>query len=73
MELHKYLSDTKANRAEFARAIGVSDALLYQWVNNLRPVAPRHCPAIEEKTNGQVTRKDLRPDDWQSIWPELNQ
>ena len=23
------------------------------------------------ESNGQVTRKDLRPDDWESIWPEL--
>ncbi len=22
-------------------------------------------------TNSQVTRQDLRPDDWQDIWPEL--
>lgn len=26
---------------------------------------------IEEITNGAVTRLDLRPDDWQRIWPEL--
>jgi DNA-binding transcriptional regulator YdaS (Cro superfamily) len=27
--------------------------------------------AIEQVTNGAVTRKDLRPDDWHLIWPEL--
>jgi DNA-binding transcriptional regulator YdaS (Cro superfamily) len=27
--------------------------------------------AIEEFTEGQVTRKDLFPNDWQRIWPEL--
>ena len=26
---------------------------------------------IEKLTNGAVTRKDLRPDDWHEIWPEL--
>lgn len=30
-----------------------------------------YCVAIERATNGQVTRKDLRPDDWRLIWPEL--
>jgi DNA-binding transcriptional regulator YdaS (Cro superfamily) len=25
---------------------------------------------IEEATNGDVSRKDSRPDDWNAIWPE---
>lgn len=29
------------------------------------------CVSIEQATDGAVTRKDLRPDDWQKIWPEL--
>ena len=29
------------------------------------------CVSIERETHGQVTRKDLRPTDWQDIWPEL--
>jgi DNA-binding transcriptional regulator YdaS (Cro superfamily) len=29
--------------------------------------------AIESTTKGAVTRRDLRPDDWQEIWPELAQ
>ncbi|WP_235033965.1 YdaS family helix-turn-helix protein [Pantoea sp. 18069] len=27
--------------------------------------------AIERETCGAVTRRDLRPVDWQQIWPEL--
>ncbi len=26
---------------------------------------------IEEKSNGEISRKDLRPNDWHKIWPEL--
>jgi DNA-binding transcriptional regulator YdaS (Cro superfamily) len=26
---------------------------------------------IERATAGAVTRRDLRPDDWGDIWPEL--
>lgn len=26
---------------------------------------------IERATSGLVTRKDLRPDDWHLVWPEL--
>lgn len=40
-----------------------------RWPNS--PVPIEYCVSIEKATNGQVTRKDLRPDDWQQIWPEL--
>lgn len=26
----------------------------------------------ESATGGRVTRKELRPDDWKQIWPELS-
>lgn len=29
--------------------------------------------ALEHRTSGAVTRKDLRPDDWHLIWPELTE
>ena len=28
---------------------------------------------IEQATNGHVTRRELRPDDWWQIWPELRE
>jgi DNA-binding transcriptional regulator YdaS (Cro superfamily) len=31
------------------------------------------CVAIENATGGKVTRRDLRPKDWRSIWPEIEQ
>ncbi len=34
-------------------------------------LGPVLCSRIETESNGQVTRKDLRPDDWHVIWPEL--
>lgn len=33
---------------------------------------PATCTAIEVFSNKEVTRKDLRPDDWMDIWIELN-
>lgn len=32
-------------------------------------VPPEYCAAIEAATG--VTRQELRPQDWQAIWPEL--
>jgi DNA-binding transcriptional regulator YdaS (Cro superfamily) len=29
------------------------------------------CVFIEEASGGKVTRRDLRPEDWQRMWPEL--
>jgi len=69
MTLPEYLETN--SRAELASAVGVSLGMISQWVNKTRPVSTERCVAIENATNGQVTRKDLRPDDWAIIWPEL--
>jgi DNA-binding transcriptional regulator YdaS (Cro superfamily) len=37
----------------------------------VRGVPISQCSAIESATSGAVTRRDLRPDDWHRIWPEL--
>jgi len=71
MNLANYLAETGTKKSSFARAIKVSPALLHQWVEGIRPVAIQHCISIERETGGRVSRKDLRPLDWMSIWPEL--
>ncbi|WP_374257656.1 transcriptional regulator [Aquabacterium sp.] len=58
-------------QAELARRLGVTPPMVQQWKTGLRPVPAQYCPAIERVTKGKVTRKDLRPDDWHLIWPEL--
>lgn len=57
---------------------GVSKKLGYDdrrnvspWFTTDRVLPPEHCVTIEQATGGAVTRKDLRPDDWEAIWPEL--
>lgn len=69
MNLSEYLQNNP--RAELASAVGVSLGMISQWVNKTRPVSTERCVAIENVTKGKVTRKDLRPDDWAVIWPEL--
>ncbi len=51
--------------------LNVKPPTVSQWKTGDRPVPIQFCKAIEKATNNQVTVKDLRPDDWQSIWPEL--
>lgn len=52
-----------------AKEIDVSSARLGNW--RLRSVPIEYCLAIETATAGGVSRKDLRPDDWHKIWPDL--
>ena len=56
--------------SRLAEMVGVSSSAPSMWKARGRiPVG--HCAAIERATGGVVTRRDLRPDDWQDIWPEL--
>lgn len=58
------------NAARLADIIGVSPQALSNWrVRGSVPI--EHCVAIEKATCESVTRRDLRPDDWERIWPEL--
>lgn len=45
--------------------------LVSQWSTGPRVPPIERCVPIERATEGAVTRQDLRPSDWQDIWPEL--
>jgi DNA-binding transcriptional regulator YdaS (Cro superfamily) len=56
--------------SSLAARIGVSASAPSMW--KARGSVPAHyCLAIERATEGQVTRSDLRPDDYWLIWPDL--
>lgn len=63
------------NQRALAVALGVTPVTVNQWLRpkpgSGRPVPPKQCVRIERLTKGEVTRRELRPDDWQDIWPEL--
>ena len=81
MKLHEYVSspdgETVAKLVEMLRStlVGrrVSAVQLRQWIHGYDGRIPgaAYCVAIESVTSGAVTRRDLRPDDWHLIWPEL--
>ena len=56
-------------RVNLALALGVSATAIGNWKTRGIPI--EHCAAIEQAVGEVVTRRDLRPDDWQKIWPEL--
>lgn len=75
MTLNEYLKRPGAMTvSELRVAIGVnSDAQIRQWQHGYagRVPSPENCVAIEKATGGAVGRRDLRPNDWRRIWPEL--
>lgn len=56
-------------RLLMAERLGVSAAAVGNWKQRGVPI--EHCTRIERLTLRQVTRRDLRPDDYLDIWPEL--
>lgn len=74
MELNDYLiSHGRGSTSQLARAIGAHAPDVSRWASKQRPVPERFAAAIERETQSAVTRRDLRPRDWQQIWPELAQ
>ena len=72
MDLKTYLSTLeRGGPSRLADALGVSISFLSQMAAGTSTISPARCVAIEQATGGAVTRKDLRPDDWPLIWPEL--
>lgn len=60
------------SQTALAAVLGVSKGAVSQWKDEDRRVPAAHCVSIERATKGTVTRRDLRPDDWHLIWPELD-
>lgn len=72
MNLKTYLSEIeRGGAAKLAVELGVSASFLSQMASGDAAISPARCVLIERTTEGHVTRKDLRPDDWHLIWPEL--
>lgn len=69
----KTVVDFVGSQAALARALKVSAPTVNQWIKGQRPVPKALSPKIEALSGGAVSRRDLRPNDWQDIWPELAQ
>ena len=67
--MNNKLSPSK--RAELAELAGISPQYLYQCLSGRRCMGSLLAARVEHVTNGAVTRKELRPNDWHLVWPEL--
>lgn len=66
----KSLPDEPAREA-FAAKCDTSVGHLRNIGYGQRPCAPALAVAIERESDKVVTRRDLCPDDWAKVWPEL--
>lgn len=71
MNLSQYLSQERGRQAALARAIGAHAPDVSRWAEGSRPIPVVHGAAIEAATDGMVTRKEMFPEEWHRIWPEL--
>ncbi|PIT44505.1 transcriptional regulator [Snodgrassella alvi] len=71
MELKSYLSQERGRSTNMARALNTSPGFITMIANGRKAVPPQKAVAIEQYTNGIVTRKNLRPLDYAKFWPEL--
>lgn len=71
MNLAEYIKAERGNAKALSVALDVSMSYLSQMAAGSVPTNAERCVQIERATNGAVTRRDLRPDDWHRIWPEL--
>ncbi|KNY09405.1 XRE family transcriptional regulator [Achromobacter piechaudii] len=74
MDLKTYISTSpRGTAASLAKAIGVSPSYLSQMASGQSPISPERCVAIERATGAVVRRRDLWPDGWDRVWPELKE
>lgn len=72
MTLSEYLSaQGRGSISTLAKQIQAHVPDVCRWATGRRPVPIGRCMSIENATEKAVTRRDLRPDDWSTIWPEL--
>ncbi|WP_277977413.1 MULTISPECIES: Cro/Cl family transcriptional regulator [Pantoea] len=57
---------------DFAATCETSLEYLRKAISKGQKLGPALSVLIEINSAGAVSRKDLHPDDWMKIWPELN-
>jgi DNA-binding transcriptional regulator YdaS (Cro superfamily) len=76
MQLSEWLSKERGRAASMAREIGAHAPDVSNWAKdpgdpNWRPIPVHFGAHIEIHTKGEVTRQEMFPESWQTIWPEL--
>ena len=71
MKLSIYMDENSITQSDVAKVASVTAGRVGHWCRELDEPPPAKCVLLEKWSKGQVTRQDLRPNDWHLIWPEL--
>lgn len=65
VNLRTYIEKLEGGQTKFARLLGVSQGLVWQWLEGRTRITAERACQIERLTASQVTRLELRPDLYQ--------
>ena len=71
MKLEQYLRAQRGRAAIVAMQARVAQAFLWAIAKGARPCPVKLAVRIERITLGEVSRRDLFPDDWWEYWPDM--
>ena len=62
MRIDQYLKKHAMSQEAFAKSLGVTQGLVWQWVSGRQRVTAERAIAIERATDAAIMRHELRPD-----------
>ncbi len=73
MDLKTFIKSlpSEPERVAFAERCEATIGHIRNVMYGVRPCAAELAVAIEQQSGGAVTRRDVCPDNWRKIWPEL--
>lgn len=71
MNFKDWVNGQRGRSVSTAKALGISQPVVSDWVTGKKSIPAEHCKAIEQLSGGLVTCQEMRPNDWQKYWPEL--
>ena len=70
-KLKAWVDGERGRGVSLAKHLGCKQPFVHKMANGAKPVPAHHAAEIEKFTDGAVTRKDMFPETWQRIWPEM--
>lgn len=71
MTLDEWCGAKWGRTKKLSRALNINNSFLHRMRRGQAPIPAAMAVKIEIATGKQVTRKDMRPNDWFEIWPDL--
>lgn len=71
MDLKTYIAAERGRAGTLAKRLGISKSYLSQLANGQSPISPERAVEIWNESDHIVTRQEMFPKNWTSVWPEL--